>query len=212
MHTCDSCGPRACEKADPAGMPANCPMRDTVFFEETLKEYARPDNHEFYVQCSGVEAVGYCQWTRLREVIELSKQMKYDRLGMAFCSGLKKEAKAVADILRAHGLTVVSVMCKTGGIAKEKAGVPENFKIDPSAFEAMCNPIAQAKLLNRQKTQFNIAVGLCVGHDSLFYKYSDALVTTLIAKDRVLAHNPAGAIYCAESYYRKKLQPESPQQ
>ena len=69
----------------------------------------------------------------------------------------------------------------------------------------MCNPIAQAVLLNEQKTQLNIVVGLCVGHDSLFYKYSDAMVTTLITKDRVLAHNPAGAVYCAEGYYKKKL-------
>ena len=60
-------------------------------------------------------------------------------------------------------------------------------------------------LCNRQKTEFNIALGLCVGHDSLFYKYSDALVTTLIAKDRVLAHNPAGALYCAGGYYKNKL-------
>ena len=42
----------------------------------------------------------------------------------------------------------------------------------------------QALLLNGQKTQFNIALGLCVGHDALFCKYSDALVTTLAAKDR----------------------------
>lgn len=48
---------------------------------------------------------------------------------------------------------------------------------------------------------------ICVGHDSFFYKYSDALVTTLIAKDRVLAHNPVGAIYCAEGYFKAKLEP-----
>ena len=69
----------------------------------------------------------------------------------------------------------------------------------------MCNPIFQATLLNEQETDFNLAVGLCVGHDSLFYKYSMAMVTTVITKDRVLAHNPVGALYCAESYYREKL-------
>ena len=69
----------------------------------------------------------------------------------------------------------------------------------------MCNPIAQAELLNSQDTQFNICLGLCVGHDSLFYQYSKALVTTLVVKDRVLAHNPAGAVYCSEGYYKKKL-------
>ena len=78
-------------------------------------------------------------------------------------------------------------------------------KLKPDQYEAMCNPIMQAKLLNEQGTQFNIALGLCVGHDSLFYKYSDALVTTLVAKDRVLAHNPVGAIYCADGYFKNRL-------
>ena len=115
--------------------------------------------------------------------------MGYHKLGLAFCKGLRKEARIVADLLRAQGFEVVSVICKTGGISKEEVGIPEDVKIHPGEFEAMCNPIAQAKLLNEQHTDFNIEVGLCVGHDSMFYKYSDAMVTTLVAKDRVLAHN-----------------------
>ncbi len=90
-------------------------------------------------------------------------------------------------------------------ISKEAAGIPEENKLHPHEFEAMCNPIAQAALLNEQQTEFNIAIGLCVGHDSLFYQYSKAPVTTLIAKDRVLAHNPCGAIYCADGYFKNKL-------
>ena len=69
-------------------------------------------------------------------------------------------------------------------------------------------PILQAKLLNEQKTDFNIALGLCVGHDSLFYQYSEARVTTLVVKDRVLAHNPVGAIYCADGYFKNRLKIE----
>ncbi|MCP4711922.1 MAG: DUF1847 domain-containing protein, partial [Planctomycetes bacterium] len=52
----------------------------------------------------------------------------------------------------------------------------------------------------------NVLCGLCVGHDSIFYKASEAPVTTLIAKDRVLGHNPVAAIYCR--YIRKKYLPE----
>lgn len=51
----------------------------------------------------------------------------------------------------------------------------------------------------------NVVVGLCVGHDSLFYKYAKGLTTTLITKDRMLAHNPAGALYQARAYYKKLL-------
>jgi len=73
----------------------------------------------------------------------------------------------------------------------------------------MCNPIAQAKILNNEGTEFNIMVGLCVGHDSLFFKYADAPTTVLIAKDRVFGHNPAAALYLSDSYYRKLMRKES---
>lgn len=93
-----------------------------------------------------------------------------------------------------------SVVCKIGGIDKNLHGI-EN------GGNAMCNPIGQAVLLNKQKTEFNIALGLCVGHDSLFFKYSEAPVTVLAAKDKVLAHNPMGALYHADGYYRNVLFP-----
>jgi uncharacterized metal-binding protein len=67
----------------------------------------------------------------------------------------------------------------------------------------MCNPILQAFILNEEETNFNVLVGLCVGHDSLFFKYSEAFSTVLIAKDRVLAHNPAGALYTSGIYYSR---------
>lgn len=51
----------------------------------------------------------------------------------------------------------------------------------------------------------NIVMGLCVGHDSLFYKYSEALTTTLVVKDRVTGHNPVAALYTSHSYYKTKL-------
>ena len=89
---------------------------------------------------------------------------------------------------------------------KAQLGIVGRVRPD-DGFEAICNPILQARLLNGAHTQFNVIIGLCVGHDSLFTKYSDALVTTLIAKYRVLAHNPAGALYCADGPIRKRLYP-----
>ena len=59
----------------------------------------------------------------------------------------------------------------------------------------ICNPAGQAELMNSAGTDLNILCGLCVGHDAVFGMRSNAPVTTLIAKDRVLAHNPAGAVY-----------------
>lgn len=70
-------------------------------------------------------------------------------------------------------------------------------------------PYPSGALLNRAHTDLNVVIGLCVGHDSLFYKYADAYSTTLITKDRVTGHNPAAALYTANSYYRKKLMPDN---
>ena len=67
----------------------------------------------------------------------------------------------------------------------------------------MCNPILKAQMLNKVKTDINIVMGLCVGHDSLFYKYAEAPSTTLVVKDRVLGNNPVAALYTLDSYYKK---------
>jgi uncharacterized metal-binding protein len=67
--------------------------------------------------------------------------------------------------------------------------------------------VVQAILLDEEKTDFNILVGLCVGHDSLFFKYSKAFTTVPMVKDRVLAHNPAGALYTTGSYYARLMKP-----
>ncbi len=205
MYTCAKCGVRACRKAEDRALPKNCPIREEELSEQAFQEYRSEDNFKFYVTASEIEGLGQFQWPRVKETIELCRRMGYHRIGLAFCSGLSKEAKVMCDLLQRNGFEVVSVMCKVGGRDKCAVGVPDEHKLHPGQYEAMCNPIFQARLLNGQKTEFNIALGLCVGHDSLFYKYSDALVTTLIAKDRVLAHNPAGALYCAEGYYKNKL-------
>ena len=46
-------------------------------------------------------------------------------------------------------------------------------------------------------------MGLCVGHDSLFIKHANALCTNVVTKDRVLAHNPAAALYTSNMYYQR---------
>ncbi|MDL2263959.1 DUF1847 domain-containing protein [Synergistaceae bacterium OttesenSCG-928-I11] len=202
MMICDMCGTRECKQENNERYHKNCPMNDRRFFESVREEYASDEVRDFYLACSAVEAEGYCKWPRLREIIELCGKMGYKKVGIAFCMGLHGEAEAAARIMRQKGLEVVSAMCKTGGVAKETVGIPEHDKIRPGEFEPMCNPIAQARLLNREKTDLNVVVGLCVGHDSLFYKHADAYVTTLVTKDRVLAHNPAGALYCADTYLK----------
>ena len=149
---------------------------------------------------SAIEARHYCQETRLAETVLFAENLGVRKVGLAFCIGLAREAAVIAEIL-ARRFEVVSVCCKLGGIAKRTLGLEQ---IDPKKqHESMCNPAGQADLLNEAGTELNVLCGLCVGHDAVFTMTSDAPVTTLIVKDRVLAHNPIGAVYC--QYVRRSL-------
>jgi uncharacterized metal-binding protein len=146
-----------------------------------------------------IEAEHYMKKTRLEELMLYAREMGYKRLGVAFCVGLSSEARAVVDILSKEGFEVHSACCKVCGIDKSEFGVVKMH--GDEGDEAICNPIGQAMCLAGCRTEMNIVIGLCVGHDMLFTKHSKAPVTTFIVKDRVLAHNPAGAIY--SGYYRE---------
>ena len=69
MYTCASCNVLACASEDHSKMPANCPMRNGERMLEILNTYREPDNHQFYVTCSDLEAEGYCKWPRLKETV-----------------------------------------------------------------------------------------------------------------------------------------------
>lgn len=138
-----------------------------------------------------VEAEGYMEWNRLEELIGFFQKMAWQRVGIANCIGLAKETDQLARILSRH-FEVFTVCCKNSGINKDDYTMPH---INPECYEASCNPAGQAFLLKENNTDVNVIVGLCVGHDMLFNKYSHAPVTTFAVKDRVLAHNPLGAVY-----------------
>ena len=139
---------------------------------------------------------------RIIEIIEFSKRMGYKKLGVAFCGGLHREAMLLCKILKGYGFDVASAMCKVGGIDKTHIGVDGDGKICRGGHETMCNPIGQAKILNAEETEFNILLGLCVGHDSLFLKYADAPCTVFAVKDRLMGHNPLAALYTSDTYYK----------
>ena len=194
--------------------PAFCPTRDLAqLTQASLKIYQQDKYAEFARQASIQEAEGYADRdlgyarvrpakTRIEEIAEFADKMNFHRLGLAFCVGLRREAKVVADIYSERGFEVVSVICKTGCSDKNLIGLNDAQKIVPNQPEAMCNPVLQALVLNEAATDFNILLGLCVGHDSIFLKEADAPCTILAVKDRVLGHNPLAAVYNIESYYR----------
>jgi uncharacterized metal-binding protein len=201
--SCVDCGTHNCKFKDRT-YPDFC--LTTNLSEDDAKwaaeRYEEDRNHEVMVASAEVEYEGYCQWTRVQEIMEFARKIGAKKIGIANCIGLINEARIFARILRANGFEAYSVICKVEGRAKSSMGIPEKCEqIGP----AMCNPILQARLLNQAKTDLNVVIGLCVGHDSLFYRYSEAYVTTLVTKDRVTGNNPAAALYTANSYYKKKF-------
>jgi len=184
----------------------DCPTNTSV---ETLKRarerYEDPEIRKLAAAASRIEARGYLKWTRLEETMEFARLIGVKKIGIACCVGLRKEARIVKEIFEENGFDVSSVVCKTGCVPKEELGLSDNEKINPGSMEPICSPVAQAMLLADEGTGLNVLIGLCVGHDSLFIMHSEAPVTVLVAKDRVMAHNPVGAIYQADKYYRRKL-------
>ncbi|MBC7110533.1 MAG: DUF1847 domain-containing protein [Archaeoglobi archaeon] len=189
-------------------IPENCPMKVKEIqeiYRASIQKYLSHDTvRNLALNAARVESEGYLRWTRIEETIEFARRCGFKRLGIAFCIGLRDEAKVLADVLRRNGFEVFSVVCKSGSIDKEVIGLRREEKVRKSEFEAMCNPVAQAEILNKAGTELNLILGLCVGHDTLFIMHSKAPVTCIAVKDRVLAHNPLGAIY-AKHYFRRKL-------
>lgn len=208
---CALCKPKSCHEGltGEEKLPDFCPMKNFKDLIQNVKhKYNTEETKNFFLNAALTEKEAYDEKAarnhgkiipvrpRIREIAEFAKKIGAKKLGMAFCSGLGDEASRAHAILEGHDLEVVSVICSCGGIDKEEMGIPPEYKIrSPENFESTCNPILQAELLNGAETDFNVLVGLCVGHDMLFTKHSKAPVTTLIVKDRFTGHNPVISLY-----------------
>ncbi|MFH1087301.1 MAG: DUF1847 domain-containing protein [Chloroflexota bacterium] len=216
---CAKCSGPVCLSPDKEGPNEFCP---TKIKKEVIQKAVDKTLAEFkeFARCSSIqEGQGYLRLpfapkgpspvkTRLEEIVEFSKKMGYKRLGVAFCGGVHEHAVRLVDILERKGFDIVSVCCKCGAFSKQTIGVKREEQVTPERGESMCNPIAQAEILNSESTDFNIMLCLCVGHDSLFLKHSKALCTVFAVKDRALAHNPLGALWTSHDYYRRLLSRE----
>jgi uncharacterized metal-binding protein len=219
---CASCtvarGERICitEKGQAGSGCPTLTRNDTV--ARANQEYAKGPVREFARQASIQEAECYanrhqrpyimqpCK-PRIVEIGEFARKMGYKKLGLAFCIGLSEEARLVEEVFRAWYFDVVSVVCKAGRTPKSLLGLTSEETIRQDAEEAMCNPVLQARVLNEEATDLNVLLGLCVGHDSLFFRYAEAPTTVLAAKDRVTGHNPLAAVYLSESYFTRVRHP-----
>ena len=198
-----------------------CPMGNEEFFDAVEAEYRDPEIAAFYAGTLKSMRDSFGRLTRVDEAINFCKLMDFKKIGVVYCSGMLREGRIANEAFKQNGFETVSVGCKTGGYSSvELAG--DNALPPPTTAQqtrrdfsrpdfqysrpesmrkrAICNPIGQAMLMNAEKTDFNVVTGLCVGHDSLFLKYADAMCTVLVAKDRMLHHNTVADLYAREAF------------
>ena len=153
---------RICRKEE-GKAPANCPTtRSPEILRETLEIMKDPDVMEMVRQASiqegeayGDRDKGYANIRpikpRIQETIEFAQKMKFKRICLVFCIGMRKEAEIIHRIFKDNGFETISVMCKAGAVSKEEIGLLREQQIDVTNFEAMCNPILQALTANHHQ-------------------------------------------------------------
>ncbi|MFZ4522729.1 MAG: DUF1847 domain-containing protein [Bacteroidales bacterium] len=182
---CIKCTTKSCRTAE------TCPAQK-FDASELIRTYHLPENTKIIQAAAQLVDNGRAgTLSRLQEVIEFSKSMKFQRIGIAYCYGMERESALIATIFKESGFKTYPVSCTTGGFKQSEINHGSNIE------KVSCNPLAQAGQLNAESVDFTITVGLCMGHDILFNKYIKSYTTTLIVKDRVHDHNPSAAINIA---------------
>ena len=183
---CIKCTTKSCRTTE----PCHAQKFDA---SELIRTYHLPENTKIIQAAAQLVDNGRAgTLSRLQEVIEFSKTMKFQRIGIAYCYGMERESALIATIFKESGFKTFPVSCTTGGFKQSEIN-PES-KIQ----KVSCNPLAQAGQLNSESVDFTLTVGLCLGHDILFNKHIKSYSTTLIVKDRVHNHHPEAALSLAK--------------
>ncbi len=197
--SCADCAAKFCQQHELDKLPPDCPTRNVG--SEAFKAMYSDADMQMAHMAALTECDGYGVHTRLEDTMGFAHRMGYKKLGIGFCTGFSREAAILIKILRSTGFEVESACCKCGSVKKEFIDIDQQHQINKNRdFEIMCNPAGQAEYLTSRGCELCIILGLCVGHDTLFIRHCNAPVTVLSGKDRVMAHNPIGALYQADSY------------
>ncbi len=198
---CHQCKDNECLAMYPQGIPQYCQaQRFLGLIEESKHQYLESDTEKFHLAATKVLKRGGYDWSRVQQCIEFARELGAKKVGLAVCVGLLREGREFARFLDRAGFQVISVACMVGGLKAQETGIPEEW-VNPLGIS--CNPIVQAEILNQEGTELNFIYGLCVGHDTIFIKRSEAPVTYVVVKDMVTGNNPAAVLL--SPYHRMKL-------
>ena len=103
--SCVDCGTQNCKFKDKT-YPDFC-LTVNLSDEDSRWAAVRYDedrNHDVMVASAEVEYEGYCQWTRVQEIMEFARKIGAKRIGIANCIGLNnrrtKRYTALREFLR----------------------------------------------------------------------------------------------------------------
>ena len=192
------CVKQGCWRGDRGKIPAYCKANNYINeLEKSNKDYPKKGVVDIYKASCVVRAHNDGMTPRIEEALLYAKELKLKRIGFAACTSMVSELDILVKLFTREGFEVYTAGCQIGGVGATERGVPEVEGYSAS----WCHFIAQAEILNKEKTELNFILGLCMGHDILFNQYSKAPVSTLIVKDRVTGNNPAAALY---GWHRRK--------
>ncbi|MCK7468184.1 MAG: DUF1847 domain-containing protein [Desulfosudis oleivorans] len=199
---CSYCPKKSCFMGDLSHAPDFCPSKLNPELMIKVKEKLKDPDKRSMAQDVARTWKDYCKLTRVEETVLYARLRGFEKLGLAFCVGLSQEAELFTNLLINEGFEVVSVCCMRGALSSDDVGLGRD-KMIPDFVSPCAIPSAQASVLDDNGCELNILLRLCVGDDTLFIKHSQAPVTILAVKDRVLAHNPLGALYTSRHIYTR---------
>ena len=198
---CSTCDVRACIRGGHYPDTCTADLCTPDMRDHLLELYAAPEYHA--VMRAAYKTIlqsTAAKWPRVQEIVTFAHIMGFTKIGIASCISFAHETEMLATLLRDEGFEVVDAMCKIGGLRKSDIGLLEDGRRDGP----LCNPAMQADALNNAGTDMNLVVGLCLGYDMLFNRFSKALCTTLAVKDQSLGVS-AHFLKALESWQRDYL-------
>jgi len=178
-----------------------CLKRERCHFSLPRKAAVSDEQHQMLESAADISCETERLLCRVAELVYFFLEMKYKRVGIAFCVELLDQTRVLAGVLRRF-FEVFAACCKVSDSSVDQQEM--GSELDTLGMEsAPCNPLGQAEILHNFGSEINVLVGLCIGVDCVFTQASKVPVTTLFVKDRMLANNPIGAMY--SDYYLAEI-------
>lgn len=176
---CTTCEDRVCRKQQ-----TSCD-RESFVKSEIIEQYQDVSHSEIVKAAAELVDSGRAgTLSRMEEIIEFAKRMKYQKIGIAYCYGMEQYAKEIESILTDEWFEVSAVSCSVGGLKQSEVNTASCI------HKVSCNPLGQAEQLNAEKVDLTLVVGICMGHEILLNRNLGMDFTTLVVKDRKNNHAP----------------------